>query len=354
MRALRTLALSACAAAALASSAGAVRPIRPNAPEFPEGAAWVNSKPLTLKSLRGKRVVLVSFLNASNIHSIRASAKLNDWWDRYALHGLMVVGVHDSDFDFDRDPGEVRRGLKRMGVRFPVVLDSGRRLWTAYANEGWPARYLIDHKGRIVHDRLGEGGDREFEQELLAALGRFNGYEPPEDYRIPEDPRRAECGLATDPFYLGARRGREVLPVRPVRIKAVLASREGEPSRTGEWTSEPDAYRFEGKDHSGFSSYLQVIYQGAEAFAVLGRTGPSPVDVYLKQDDLWLHSGNAGADVQWDAQGRSFVLVDEPRLYRLSANKRQDAHELRLYPGARGLGAYGFEFSDFCQAGEAR
>ncbi|HVE14272.1 MAG TPA: redoxin domain-containing protein [Elusimicrobiota bacterium] len=344
---MRGLALAA--ALLLPAPAGAVRPLTPPAPEFPPNAAWLNSQPFTLKGLRGKRVVLVAFINTSTANSLRSLKTLNRWWDQYALKGLLIVGVHAPDFDFDRDPVVVRDSLKRLGVRFPVMVDSGRRLWRAYENEGWPAFYLVDHKGLIVHDRLGEGGAQEFEEELLGALERMNGFRPPASYRVPPDPPRQDCGTATAPMYLGGRRGKPIPEISRDQTNAILFSRDGEIAQSGRWQSDMEALRFAGASNADLSAQFLVVYQAAEAYAVMGRSGPKPVKVFLRQDNLWLHAGNAGPDVRWDSENRSYVLVDVPRLYYVTRDPKADAHELRFFPGARGASFYSLEFSDLCQ-----
>ena len=326
----------------------AVRPLTPAAPEFPEGAAWLNSKPFSLKALKDKRVIVIAFLNTSTIDSIRSLRRLNRWWEQYALHGLLVIGVHASDFDFDRDPLVVREALRRLKIRFPVVLDSGRRIWRAYSNEGWPALYLIDHKARIIHDQLGEGGLAEFEHELLDALGRLNGYKAG-SYRVPEDAPRADCQKATPARYLGARHGTTIGEVKRRSLEAILEARDGELGRAGPWTADAEALRFAGADNASLSAQVSLIYAGAEAHAVLARKTPKPTRVYVKQDDLWMRPDNAGADIRFDDSDRSYVTVDAPRLYYIAKNARGEPHDLRLIPSARGTDLYSFEFSDRCQ-----
>lgn len=339
--------LAALLLGAAALPARAVRPIKLPAPEFPEGAAWINSKPFAMRALRNRRVVLVTFVNFYSINSIRTLAWLNRLWDQYALRGLMIIGVHAPDFEFDRDPGELRHAAGRFGVRFPVFVDSGRKVWEAYRNDGWPAHYLVDHQGRVIHDWLGEGGYADFEREVLLALDAM-GAKLPKNAEVTPDPKRLECGQATKGFYLGSRRGKQLLKIEPARVRAITQGRDGEAAVGGNWEAESELARF-GGDKERLSSRLRVIYQGAEALAVLSRLGRRPVRVYLKQDGAWLHSGNANTDVQWDDDDRSYALVDHPRLYYLTRNQRPRLFELELFPDEAGAGVASFEFSDYCQ-----
>ncbi|MBI4348267.1 MAG: redoxin domain-containing protein, partial [Elusimicrobia bacterium] len=194
-------------AAALAAPAGAARPITPPAPDFPPNRAWLNGAELNLAKLRKRRVVLVAFINTMSMNSVRTFPILNLWWKRYNLSGLMIIGVHTPDFDFDDDPNTVKASLKRFGIQFPVVLDNDGAVWKAFQNEGWPGFYLVDHKGLIVFDRVGEGGYREFEAEIREALNRFNRYWAPETLPLVDDLQSRDCRDATRPVYLGSRRG---------------------------------------------------------------------------------------------------------------------------------------------------
>lgn len=330
-------------------AARAVRPIKPHAPEFPGGAAWVNSIPFTVASLRRKRVIIVSFINTNTAHSVRTFPTLNRWWKKYGLEGLMIIGVHTPDFGFDRDPLQVRKAVKRYKLKFPVVIDSRRKIWDAYRNEGWPAHYLLDHKGRIIHDRIGEGGYAEFEEELLMALAKFNGYHPPRGYRIPKDPPLTSCGEATRGFYLGSRRGKKTSKINPRRARAIIKARDGEVGTTGPWRTELDSLRFNGRRNE-FTHRATLIYQGAEVMSVMTRSGARPGKMYVKQDNLWLHGGNANKDVKWDDEDRSYIKVDESRMYYVARNRKPGLHEMVFFPMTRGVGISGFEFSDFCQS----
>lgn len=340
-------------AAALTLTAGgayAARPITPPAPEFPPGLAWVNSVAFSLKKLRNKRVVMVTFINTMTAASIRTYPQLNRLWDKYNQEGLMIIGVHSPDYDFDRDPIVIRDIIKTHKLRFPIIIDSRREIWKAYRNEGWPAHYLVNHKGRIVHDRLGGSGYKEFENEILLALKRFNGFRPDKDYRIPPDRVRKECGRVTPGFYLGKRRGKKVKQIRPNKYRAVIASRDGEAAVFGRWSTEADAIRAkEGDTGPRPTTRFRLIYRAAESMAVLTRTSPKPARLFIKQNDQWLHTGNGHDDIEWDDDDRSFVLVDKPRLYKLTKNKKKGMQEAIFYPSEAGIGIASFEFSDKCQ-----
>jgi hypothetical protein len=337
-------------AALLAAPAGAVRPITVPAPEFPAGAAWINAKPLTLSLLRGRKVIVVAFLNPTGLHSIRILPALKAWFDRYAMSQLMVIGVVTPDLDVQKDAAWLKAELKRQGVEFPVVIDGERKLWKAYSNEGWPAIFLIDRKGRLIFDHLGEGGYEEFEKEMRDALSDLT--DPLPAAINPPEPRRKDCGPATPDVAMGSR-GR----VRPIaldndtsRHTLLVESRQGELATHGKWDSEPDGVRLAqaNADQGGF---VRVVYEASQAMAVLAPSAPGKkTRFFIKQDDQWLYEGITGADVRIDDDGRSFIVVEQSRLYDLAHDTGDRPHELYVIPETKGGGVYGFSFADACTA----
>ena len=125
-------------------------------PRLDVGGQWLNSPPLTRKALAGK-VVLVDFWTYSCINCLRTLPYLKAWNDKYARAGLVIVGVHAPEFDFEKDTGNVKKAIARFGVTWPVVQDNDLRIWNAFDNQYWPAHYLIDAQGRIRDSHFGEG-----------------------------------------------------------------------------------------------------------------------------------------------------------------------------------------------------
>ena len=126
-------------------------------PEISHAGTWLNSKPLTARQLRGK-VVLVDFWTYSCVNCLRALPYVKAWNAKYRDHGLVVIGVHAPEFDFEHDVANVKRSVEKLGITYPVVLDNGMKIWNAFHNQYWPAHYFIDSKGRIRHHHFGEGG----------------------------------------------------------------------------------------------------------------------------------------------------------------------------------------------------
>jgi thiol-disulfide isomerase/thioredoxin len=122
--------------------------------------AWLNSGPLTAADLRGK-VVLVDFWTYTCINWLRSLPYVRAWAERYADRGLVVIGVHTPEFEFEHDLANVRRAAAEMRVAYPIAVDNDYAIWRAFQNSYWPAVYIGDAKGRVRYRHFGEG---EYEQ----------------------------------------------------------------------------------------------------------------------------------------------------------------------------------------------
>src|SRR5262245_134946 len=111
-------------------------------PELNGAAAWLNSSPLSSKSLRGK-VVLVNFWTYSCINSLRELPYVKAWAEKYKDAGLVVIGVHTPEFSVEKEVANVQRAVGDLKVAFPVAIDSDHKIWDAFHNEYWPALYFV-------------------------------------------------------------------------------------------------------------------------------------------------------------------------------------------------------------------
>jgi thiol-disulfide isomerase/thioredoxin len=151
--------------------------VAPQEPASLGGAVeWLNSKPLTLTQLRGK-VVLVDFWTYTCVNWRRTLPYVRAWAHKYKGSGLVVIGVHTPEFEFEKNLGNVRRAIHEMGIDYPVAVDSNHAIWNGFDNEYWPALYFIDANGQIRGHRFGEGEYSRSErtiQGLLAEAGRHD------------------------------------------------------------------------------------------------------------------------------------------------------------------------------------
>jgi thiol-disulfide isomerase/thioredoxin len=129
------------------------------APEFAPGTRWLQSKPLTLASLRGQ-VVVVHFWTFGCINCIHNYPAYKAWHEKYAGKGVTLVGVHTPEFKREADVEAIRAKAQQNGLKFPIAVDNEEQNWKAWQNRYWPSIYLVDKQGRVRHSWEGELGAR--------------------------------------------------------------------------------------------------------------------------------------------------------------------------------------------------
>ena len=171
------------------------------APGFEGGGNWLNSELLTLDGLLADektQAVLVDFWTYSCINCQRTIPYLRTWWDKYQDRGLVIVGVHSPEFEFEKE-----MAINKYGVGWPVVQDNEMKIWQAYGNNYWPRKYLINREGKIVYDHIGEGGYEETEKEIQKLLDiELSSYQVTEEPFVADAPQ----GKLTPELYLNKRR----------------------------------------------------------------------------------------------------------------------------------------------------
>jgi len=130
---------------------------------------WLNSQPLKLADLRGK-VVVVDFWTFDCINCIHLIPSVREWYNKYKGGGLVVIGVHSPEFEYEKELNNVQDAIARLGVPYPVAIDNDFHTWRAYRNRYWPTLYFIDKAGRIRHVHIGEGDYEQSEQIIRALL----------------------------------------------------------------------------------------------------------------------------------------------------------------------------------------
>ncbi len=333
-----------------------------HAPEL--GQTWVNSPPLTLRSLRG-RVVLVDFWDYTCVNCIRTLPYLIEWHRRYSDKGLTVIGVHAPEFPFARTADFVAAAIERFGIPYPVVLDNGYMIWQAFANKCWPAKYLIDKDGYLRFFHFGEGDYQGTEQGVRQLLREVN---PALEFGPLMEPLRdtdrpgAACYRATPELYLGYQRGHIGNPGGFLHQGEARAGHYALPGKldadifylSGAWESGPESIRA-AVGPEGEPSSLLVYYNAKEVNLVMAPGGGEAAKgaactVEILQDGNPLRSEDAGKDVHCASSGQSVVQIDTPRMYNLVRNAEMGQHLLQVVAREPVVECFAFTFVT-CAAG---
>jgi cytochrome c biogenesis protein CcdA/thiol-disulfide isomerase/thioredoxin len=288
------------------------------APELTGLTNWINSKPLTLRKLRGK-VVLIDFWTYSCINCLRTLPHVKAWYQAYHDKGLVVIGVHTPEFAFEHVPSNVRSAVRRLGVKYPVALDNDYATWNAFQNQYWPAKYLIDRSGHLRYYHFGEGSYDTTEARIRTLLGENAGMLPVANAL--SDPTPTE--VTTPESYLGYER------------LARFADKTVTPDRFATYTFPPGDLEQNELAYSGrWRVGGQKIVAGPEAQLRLRFTGRS---VHL------VLGGHGSVAVLVDGIPQRIVKVRASKLYTLfrAPDLRSRLLELRFTPG---VDAYAFTF----------
>src|SRR5215468_12462997 len=98
-------------------------PIEGELPSLGGATGWLNSQPLGPSGLRGK-VVLIDIWTYTCINWLRQLPYVRAWAEKYKDRGLVVIGVHTPEFEFEKNIDNVRWAVNDMRVEYPVALDS--------------------------------------------------------------------------------------------------------------------------------------------------------------------------------------------------------------------------------------
>jgi cytochrome c biogenesis protein CcdA/thiol-disulfide isomerase/thioredoxin len=307
------------------------------APEFTGIARWLNTAPgqePTLRGLRG-RVVLVDFWTYTCINCLRTLSHLRAWDDRYHAAGLSIVGVHTPEFAFERRESNVRDAIAANGLRYPVALDNDYGTWNAWLNRYWPAKYLIDARGRVRYWHYGEGDYDETERAIRALLDEA-GRAPAGDAAAPVEADQAAPGVTTPETYLGWERA-QGFDGQGIRFGT-------HDFGTAERMPRPDEFAFGGRwtiarerATARAGARIDAHVGARRVFLVLGSPGRSR-QVRVLLDGEPLPDRLAGPDVRGGV-----ARVGAQRLYRLVDFGRVERRvvTLEFEPGVSG---YAFTF----------
>jgi thiol-disulfide isomerase/thioredoxin len=318
------------------------------APEI--GRVWFNSSPLSFRQLRG-RAVLVDFWDYTCVNCIRTLPYVQAWHERYRDKGLTVIGVHTPEFTFAQYESNVERGIREFGLTYPVVIDSNREIWKAFANRYWPTKYLLDKDGYLRYGHFGEGGYAECEQviqELLREIDPTIELPPIMEALREEDHAGAVCFRATGELYLGQARGRIGNEGGFKEDQIAEYSFTGKPQENffyanGRWASTAEYFEATGEGpHT-----LHLKYEAAAVNLVLASPRSQSSEVVILQDGKPLTRRVATRDTRFRPGAdneESYIVVDSARMYFLADNHEFGEHELELRCSP-GIAAFAFTFT---------
>ena len=140
------------------------------APNLVGIAHYLNTTPEELAKKMENKVVLYDIWTYSCINCIRTLPFITSWDEKYSEQGLLIVGIHSPEFEFEKDPQNVKIAIEKYGITYPVVMDNDMKTWKAFENNYWPRKYIADHEGNLRYDHIGEGSYQETERIIQQLL----------------------------------------------------------------------------------------------------------------------------------------------------------------------------------------
>jgi thiol-disulfide isomerase/thioredoxin len=324
------------------------------APEFDKVTGYINTKPINLSDLKGK-VVLVDFWTYSCINCIRTIPYLVDWNEKYADKGLVIVGVHAPEFEFEKNIDNVKAAVEKFGIKYPVIQDNDKGTWNAYQNQYWPRKYIVDSEGYLRYDHIGEGGYAETEkviQSLLqersaqlsldSSLPSTNNNTITETTTIPENVQSVDFSKIYSPeLYFGYQFARAPLgnpegfkPDQTVNYSLSDIDSDIKPNviyLDGTWKNNADNMELQSNTGS-----IALVYSAKSVNMVAGGNGK----VSISEDGTTLLGKYRGEDLSEEGK----FTIDGQRLYNLSVHDNYGAHSIVIDVKGKGFQAYTFTF----------
>ena len=270
-----------------------------------------------------------------------------------------------------REFDNVLAAAQSQGVTWPVALDNDYVTWDNYLNAFWPTKYLIDAQGRLRYHRVGEGGYASFEERIRALLteaSRDLSDDPPTALRDHEPDARyaaAPDRAITRELYAGYERGkfeREYYGQGYVGQSEYYSEPDLELTLEAPEYLEPDQLYFQGVWRNGkqeavhaaettdFEDYVALVYSARTVNAVLSAGDGDPIKVKVLLDGEFLTEENRGADVTIDANGESYLWVNQSRMYQVVENPTYvKRSKLQLSSNSARFGVYAITFGIYAQ-----
>ena len=277
------------------------------------------------KHLEGK-VVLYDFWTYSCINCIRTIPHLTAWDEKYSDEGLVVLGIHTPEFEFEKKYENVVFATDKFGIEYPVIQDNDKEIWNDFQNRYWPRKYIADHEGYIRFDHIGEGAYKETEeviQTLLKERANTIGNVIEEKELVNLDEFR-HATFRTPELYFG---------YKFAEGRNQLGNEEGFSKNKIVTYQLPDQF----KQHY---FYMEGMWKNNnDGMKLVSDSGKIVLNFNAKQVNI-VADGNAVLNIQYDggmipesSRGQDIdsngnVVISEPRMYNLIELDKEGPHDI--------------------------
>jgi len=311
-------------------------------PELEGISGYINTSSEQISQDIEGKVVLYDFWTYSCINCIRTLPYLTAWDEKYSEEGLVIVGIHTPEFEFEKEYDNVVFATKKFGIKYPVIQDNDKEVWNDFQNRYWPRKYIADHEGYIRFDHIGEGAYKETEkviqvllEERSNALGNIL-----EKKELVDLNEFTHATFRTPELYFG---------FNFAEGRNQLGNEEGF-SRNKVVTYElPEKF-------TQHYFYMEGMWKNNnDGMKLISDSGKIVLNFNAKQVNI-VASENAILKIQYDGgliseqvRGQdvasdSTVKISEPRLYNLIDSEQEGPHEIIIYIENPGFEIFTFTF----------
>ncbi len=313
------------------------------APELVGIADYINTSPDELQDAIKDKVVLYDIWTYSCVNCIRTLPYITAWDEKYSDQGLLIIGIHSPEFEFEKDVENVKRAVAKYGIVYPVVLDNDMETWSAFENRYWPRKYIADHEGYIRYDHIGEGGYAESErmiQKLLAERSSAFGMQAAHADDTVNITAFKHTGQTTPEIYFGYKLA---LPSRNYIANSEGYNPENIVSYMASESIGLNSFQMDGEWYNGMDGMKLVSESGSVYLHYYARevniVASNSANLNIKLDGDAISSEHAGYDVI-----DGMVIVDDARLYNIVDSSNAGVHLLEISTDSAGFEIFTFTF----------
>ena len=295
-------------------------------PSILDATEYINISPNELAETLEGKVVLYDIWTYSCINCIRTLPYITTWDEKYRNEGLMIVGIHTPEFEFEKNKDNVMAAVQKFDINYPVVLDNEKEIWNAFQNKYWPRKYIADHDGYIRYDHIGEGAYKETEkiiQQLLQERSESLNIKT-NTFELTTLEEFEHSTFRTPELYFGYKfaSGRNNLgnengfkPEEMVEYNIPLEIKQHYFYLDGKWNNSKDSMELVSEN-----GLIMLNYNAKQVNIVASNN--AELEIFIDGEHIPKHI--AGIDVNQDGK----VMIIEPRLYNIVDSTVTESHEL--------------------------
>ena len=297
-------------------------------PSVLDATGYINTASNELAETLEGKVVLYDIWTYSCINCIRTLPYITTWDEKYGDEGLMIVGIHTPEFEFEKNKDNVLAAVEKFGINYPVVLDNEKEIWNEFQNKYWPRKYIADHDGYIRYDHIGEGAYKETEkviQQLLQERSESLNIKT-KTFELTTLKEFEHSTFRTPELYFGYKfaSGRNNLgnengfePEGVVKYNIPLKIKQHYFYLDGKWNNSKDSMELVSEN-----GLIMLNYNAKQVNIVASNN--AELEIFIDGERIPKHM--AGMDVNQDSK----VMITEPRLYNIVDSTVTESHELLI------------------------